>query len=85
MVMLSKCWNCNTEISPERIEFLLELGVAERDLSCLKHSQITRIKGIYSGENGTSDIILCSKVYNDSVRSKFTEEEVVEPNEELDK
>lgn len=80
-----KCWDCGKDIPLARAEFLLtDMGLAADQLTCLKHSAITKVQGIYSGENGTSDIILCKKVYNDSVRSKFREEEPKEPSEEID-
>ena len=69
------CWDCGATIPIARIQFLLESGCRANQLTCLKHSNTTRIKGVYTGENGTSDIILCDKVYNDSVRSKFREVE----------
>ena len=77
--MKDVCWDCGKVIPAERLEFLRESGVHPDRLTCIKHANATRIKGIYSGEHGTSDIILCDKVYNDSVRSKFREvEETVE-------
>lgn len=72
MTKVFKCLVCNTAILPARVEFLLESGVLERDLTCVTHSLTAKIKGIYNGEHGTSDIILCDKVYDDSVRSKFS-------------
>jgi len=67
------CWDCSCVIPSERLDFLYESGTHPDRLTCIKHSHTTRIKGIYSGEHGTSDIILCDKVYDDSVRSKFRE------------
>ena len=72
----NKCWDCGVEIPKERLQFLIESGVNKARLTCIKHSNTSKIKGIYNGEYGTSDIILCDKVYNDSVRSKFREVEV---------
>lgn len=82
----NKCWDCNCVIPKERIEFLTEIGVHPEQFTCVKHSHATRIKGIYSGENGTSPIIFCDKVYNDSVRSQFKEieETADELGEEVD-
>lgn len=72
------CFVCNITIPEARLEFIMELGVPEHEMTCVKHSQTAKIKGIYSGENGTSDIILCDKIHDDSVRSKFREiEEVI--------
>jgi hypothetical protein len=69
------CWDCGHVIPTERLIFLVSSGVPEERLTCLKHANTSKVKGIYSGENGTSDIILCTKVYNDSVRTKFREVE----------
>lgn len=79
------CWDCGKEIPLARVEVLLnDLGIAPDRLTCLKHSNTTKVKGIYLGENGTSDILLCDKVYNDSVRQKFreVEEEVIQDKSE---
>lgn len=70
-----RCWRCNKVIPVARAEFLIESGCNPNNYSCLEHSQTQRIKGIYLGENGTSEMKLCDKVYNDSVRSKFREAE----------
>ena len=67
------CWVCNKPIIPERAQFLIEEGVREDSLTCTVHSQTKRLQALYSGEHGTSDLILCDKVYNDSVRTKFHE------------
>lgn len=65
------CWYCNKPIPQARLDFLLETNVLPHDMACVDHSQTKRIQGIYLGEAGTSEIKLCKKVYNDSVRSKF--------------
>ena len=72
------CCSCGKTIQPERVEFLFEAGKTEFELTCTKHSQTRPVKGIYSGENGTSAIILCDKIYSDSVRSVFHQVEVEE-------
>lgn len=72
--MANNCIVCNCEIPEARVEFLLENG---HELTCLKHSISRPIKAIYSGEHGTSDLIMCDRVYNDSVRTKFFNAEKV--------
>jgi hypothetical protein len=48
-----------------------------------------KLKGVYAGEHGTSDLILCDRVYDDSVRTKFFEsdeevtDEKISPKDEL--
>jgi len=81
-----RCWECNEVIAPERVEFLIESGVHPKKLTCIKHSNATKIKGIYSGEVGTSEIIFCDKVYDDSVKSKFIEieDEIEDPVDDVD-
>ena len=79
----NKCIICNCEIHPERVIFLTENN---REMCCTVHAQPVRIKAIYSGEHGTSDLIFCDRVYADSVRSKLYDteffEEGVEDSEE---
>lgn len=65
------CFVCGQEIIEARAQFLKESGVAETHATCVKHSQTQRKQGVYTGEHGTSDMILCRKVYNDDLRSKF--------------
>lgn len=75
----NKCIVCNCVIPDARIEFLVENN---KEMTCLKHSITKPIKAIYSGEHGTSDLIFCDRVYNDSVRSKFYNAEVIGELEE---
>jgi hypothetical protein len=64
---------CNAQVPAERVEFLLENN---KEITCIKHAAPVALKAIYSGEFGTSDLIFCDKIYNDSVRSKFYDAEV---------
>ena len=85
--MDNKCIVCNCKISEERAQFLIDNN---KEITCLTHSITAPIRGIYTGEHGTSDLILCDKVYNDSVRTKFFNAEKVgdiddEEEEEEDK
>ena len=66
-----KCFVCDCDIPGARVTFLLESGINPEDLTCVKHSVTQKKKAIYEGEAGTSRLIICTKVYNDSVRSKF--------------
>jgi len=69
------CWFCNETIPTERVKFLRGTNLHESEFACVKHSQTKNIKGIYMGEHGTSEMKLCDRVYNDSVRSKFRDAE----------
>ena len=69
------CWFCNCAIPSERVKFLKETSLHESEYTCVHHSQTKNIKGIYMGEHGTSEMKLCDRVYNDSVRSKFRDPE----------
>ena len=69
------CFVCNQPIVKERVEFLIESGKREHDFTCVNHSTTKRVKGLYSGENGTSDIIFCDKIYDDNVRAVFIDPE----------
>lgn len=77
--MDNKCIVCNCEIPAERMEFLIEYN---KEICCTKHAQPVRIKAIYSGEHGTSDLIFCDRVYNDSVRTKLYDSEAFSDLEE---
>lgn len=68
-----KCAECNILIPAPRVKFLIETGVDPRAMRCVLHTPDRRIKAIYSGEVGTSPLIFCDKVYNDSVKQKFVE------------
>lgn len=70
------CPVCKNEIPQERIAILQELKYNENDFYCVNHAINKSRKAIYSGEHGTSELIMCDKVYNDSVRAKFYDSEV---------
>lgn len=79
---MSKCIVCNCEIIPERVEFLVENN---KEMTCLSHAQPVKLKAIYSGEHGTSDLIFCDRVYDDSVRTKlYNTEQFVDDEESED-
>lgn len=76
---MSKCIVCNCDVTPERAEFLVENN---KEMTCLAHAQPVKLKAIYSGEHGTSELIFCDRVYDDSVRSKlFNTEQIIEDDE----
>jgi hypothetical protein len=82
--MSYKCFVCNQVIPAARVEFLIGDVTPLHELTCLHHSTTSKIKGIYFGEHGTSEIILCDKVYDDDVRSKFTSIEEHSPDTDED-
>lgn len=65
------CPVCSVAIPQERVDFLKGLKYSDNDIYCVQHAINRPVKGIYSGEVGTSDLILCDQVYNDSVRRKL--------------
>jgi hypothetical protein len=74
------CPVCNKLIPQERVEFLLSLNYNE--LYCVDHACARPVKAIYSGENGTSELIFCDRVYNDSVKGKFYDSEnIIDPED----
>jgi hypothetical protein len=80
----SKCVICNKNIPVERIKALKSLGTPSNRWTHTACSTVGKVKGLYLGEVGTSQLQLCDKVYNDSVRSVFRRAEVdsgEEPNE----
>ena len=80
----SVCVVCGTEIPKERLEALQSLKITDNNLTCMKHSTTTKKKGIYLGEVGTSQLLVCNKVYNDSVRSVFKHAEVSDDDSDSD-
>jgi len=70
------CVVCNKPIPIARLEALQSLNTPLTKYTHTQCSTTTKIKGIYLGEVGTSEIKLCDKVYNDSVRSVFRRAEV---------
>ena len=76
------CVVCNKSIPAARIQALKSMNAARDQWTHVQCSTVTRIKGLYLGEAGTSKLQLCKKVYNDSVRSVFRNAEVEESSEE---
>ena len=88
-----KCVVSGKVIPKERVEALKMLGLPENRWTCVEHALAMPRKGIYMGENGTSELKIVDKVYNDSVRSvfgsskkekSFNEDAAPEPEEEID-
>lgn len=71
-----RCPACDCIIPEERVNILRELKYSDNDIFCVTHAMNRPVKAIYSGEHGTSDLILCDRVYSDSVRKKFYDAEV---------
>lgn len=89
------CPVCNVEIPQERVDYLVGLRYPEHDIFCVKHASNRLTKAVYSGEVGTSELIFCRRVFDDSVQNtlldaeKFDEEnnfiETPENSEEEEK
>lgn len=65
------CYISGKEIPKERVEALKMLKIPEERWTCVEHSIDKPRQGLYLGENGTSELLIVDKVYNDSVRSVF--------------
>ena len=65
------CSICQKAIQQPRIEALKLMNVLPHNYTHTQCSQVKKIKGVYMGEAGTSEIKLCDVLYNDSVRSVF--------------
>jgi hypothetical protein len=79
------CVICHKEIPKARIEALQSLKTPFTKYTHVGCSTTAKIKGIYMGEAGTSEIKLCDKIYNDSVRSVFKRAEVDDSDDTDDK
>ena len=66
-----RCYISGKIIPPERVEALISMGIPEERWTCVEHSIEKPKKGIFLGENGTSEMLVVDKVYDDSVRSVF--------------
>ena len=73
------CVICFKPIPAARVEALVSMKTDPSRWTHVGCSTTTKIKGIYMGEVGTSEIKLCDKIYSDSVRSVFKKAEVEEP------
>ena len=60
--MTYKCSVSGEAISPERVEALKVLGVPESKWTNIKHSQVKKLRGVYAGDDGSSDIVICDAV-----------------------
>lgn len=69
------CCVCSQPIDKERINALKQLDTSPDQWTHVKCASDSKIKGIYMGEIGTSELKLVNKIYNDTVRSVFTEQE----------
>lgn len=65
--MTYKCSVSGEAISPERVEALKVLGVPESKWTNIKHSQVKKLRGVYAGDDGSSDIVICDAVNGGSL------------------
>lgn len=68
------CVICEKEVSQERALFLIDSGV---DIRCLEHANPNVKKGIFVDDG----LVLCRRVYNDSVKSMLSDSEEPEATE----
>jgi len=78
------CTVCHKEIPKARLEALQTLNIPITQWAHVNCSQVTKVKGLYLGEVGTSHLQICNKVYNDSVRSVFRSAEVKDDDDDGD-
>jgi 2-polyprenyl-6-methoxyphenol hydroxylase-like FAD-dependent oxidoreductase len=77
--MTYKCSVSGEAISPERVEALKVLGVPESKWTNIKHSQVKKLRGVYAGDDGSNDIVICDAVDGGSL---FDNEVVMEVENE---
>ena len=65
--MTYKCSVSGEAISPERVEALKVLGVPESKWTNIKHSQVKKLRGVYAGDDGSNDIVICDAVNGGSL------------------
>ena len=58
-------------IPEERVAAMRDLGIPESQWTVVQHGLTQRKQGIFMGEVGTSKLLICDKVYDDSVRAVF--------------
>lgn len=69
------CFACLEALTTARIGALRGLNTSHDSWTCVRCSDLvtTPRLGIYTGEVGTSQLLIVDKVYNDSVRDVFME------------
>ena len=60
--MTYKCAVSGEAIPPERVEALQVLGVPESQWTKIEYSQTKKLRGVYAGDDGSNDIVICDKV-----------------------
>lgn len=65
------CVVTGAEIPQERIDALIMLGIPEPRWTVIGASQERRNKAVWSGEAGTSELIVCKDVGENVVESLF--------------
>ena len=73
----SLCVVCHKPMPAARISALKTLNLAPSRWAHTACSNVTKVKGVYLGESGTSTLQLCDKLYNDSVRTVFRSADTV--------
>ncbi|NBQ67282.1 MAG: hypothetical protein EBU46_00010 [Nitrosomonadaceae bacterium] len=68
---LLRCVVCDCKLTKERLAALKSLNAPKTRWTCVKDSTVKKVLGQYAGEVGTSDMFLCDRIDEDSVRSMF--------------
>lgn len=85
------CHITGEEIPELRAQALLEMGVPEDRMTCIKVAEktIKKRKGLYTGLPGVSELLVVDKIYNDSVHQMFhradSDDEMEEKTAETEK
>ena len=73
------CIYCDKPLNRSRVKALQFLNTPENQWAHVKCTPDRKVKGLFLGENGTSELQLCKHIYNDSVTKIFNEPQ---PDEE---
>ena len=75
------CCVSGKPIPPSRVEALRSMDVPEELMTVKEHSLARKKQGVYFGEQGSGQLVLVDKVYDDSVRSVFSSSEAEEDSD----
>lgn len=65
---------CGSEIPKTRIDALIMLEIPEHEWTIIEHSMTRPILGIWSGESGTSELILTDKLGDYGIQRESNDE-----------
>lgn len=65
-----KCVITGKEIPQERIEALMILGVPESRWTCIEAASNQKVKGVWTGEAGASELIIANYVGEEGINKQ---------------